>query len=126
MSDLSHTHDNPLNHAEAQLREICKSHARLDDAIDAGALNRMLVHIRNINASVCSSTRDHVNAAKRLSDFAATLGRMAGKSTSIDADLAARIGNVAATLRDAGADIADGTAMPRWAAPAGSAPSPTA
>lgn len=118
--------DNPLNHAEMQLREICATPARLDPAIDAGSLNRMLVHIRNINASVCTSTRDHVNAAKRLSDFAATLGRMASKSTSIDADLAARIDSVAATLRDAGADIADGTAMPRWASPSSSAPPPPA
>ena len=126
MSDTLQMRDNPLNHAEAQLREICESHAKVDDAIDAGSLNRMLVHIRNINASVCTSTRDHVNAAKRLSDFAATLGRMASKSTSIDSGLAARIENVAATLRDAGADIADGTAMPRWASPSSSAPPPPA
>lgn len=123
MDDVSGMRDNPLNHAEAQLREICATPARLDAAIDAGSLNRMLVHIRNINASVCSSTRDHVNAAKRLSDFAAALGRMASKS-SIDAELAARIEHVAATLRDAGADIANGTAMPGWASPSSSAPPP--
>jgi hypothetical protein len=117
MSDTTQIQQNPLDHAELQLREICESHAQFDDAIDTGSLNRMLVHIRNINASVSASTRDHVNAAKRLSDFATTLGRLATKSP-LDAELATRISNLAGTLRNAGAEIASGAAMPRWTAPA--------
>ena len=117
MSDTTQIQTNPLDHAEVQLREICESHAQFDEAIDTGSLNRMLVHIRNINASVSASTRDHVNAAKRLSDFATTLGRLATKSP-LEPELATRISNLAGTLRDAGAEIASGAAMPRWAPPA--------
>jgi hypothetical protein len=116
MSDTTQIQTNPLDHAEVQLREICESHSQFDEAIDTGSLNRMLVHIRNINASVSTSTRDHVNAAKRLSDFATTLGRLATKSP-LDAELATRISNLAGTLRDAGAEISSGAAMPRWTTP---------
>ncbi len=118
MSDTTQKLENPLDHAELQLREICESHAQFDEAIDTGSLNRMLVHIRNINASVTASTRDHVNAAKRLTDFSVTLGRIASKCSSLNAELATRIANLATTLRNASADIASGAAMPRWATPA--------
>jgi hypothetical protein len=114
MSDNTPTQENPLDLAEAQLREICESPEQFQEPIDTGSLNRMLVHIRNINASVCASTRDHVNAAKRLTDFSVTLGRLARKTPPIDAELATRITNLAKTLQDAGAEIADGVAMPRW------------
>ncbi len=117
MSDTTQIQENPLAHAELQLREICESHAQFDEAIDAGSLNRMLVHIRNINASVTTSTRDHVNAAKRLTDFSVTLGRLATKSSTLNADLSMRIANLAGMLRSAGAEISGGAAMPRWAAP---------
>jgi hypothetical protein len=117
MSDTTQIQENPLDHAEMQLREICESHAQFEETIDTGSLNRMLVHIRNINASVTASTRDHVNAAKRLSDFATTLGRLATKSSPLDAELASRITNLAGTLRNAGAEIASGSAMPRWTSP---------
>lgn len=116
MSDTTQIQNNPLDHAELQLREICESHAQFEEAIDAGSLNRMLVHIRNINASVSASTRDHVNAAKRLTDFSVTLSRLATKCSALNAELAMRISNLAGTLRDAGAEIASGAAMPRWAA----------
>jgi hypothetical protein len=118
MSDTTQIQENPLDHAELQLREICESHAQFEETIDTGSLNRMLVHIRNINASVSTSTRDHVNAAKRLTDFSVTLGRLANKSSPVDAELAMRIANLAGTLRNAGAEIAGGSAMPRWASPA--------
>jgi hypothetical protein len=117
MSDTTQIQENPLVHAELQLREICESHAQFDEAIDTGSLNRMLVHIRNINASVSASTRDHVNAAKRLTDFSVTLGRLATKSSALNAELAMRIATLAGTLRNAGAEIASGSAMPRWASP---------
>lgn len=117
MSDTTQIQENPLDHAELQLREICESHAQFEEAIDTGSLNRMLVHIRNINASVSTSTRDHVNAAKRLTDFSVTLGRLANKSSAANSELAMRITNLAGTLRNAGAEISDGASMPRWAAP---------
>jgi hypothetical protein len=88
MSDTTQIQENPLDHAELQLRAICESDAQYDEAIDTGSLNRMLVHIRNINASVSTSTRDHVNAAKRLTDFSVTLSRLASKLSSLNADLA--------------------------------------
>jgi hypothetical protein len=118
MSDNTQTPTNPLDHAEAQLREICESHAQLEEPIDTGSLKRMLVHIHNINASVCASTRDHVNAAKRLTDFSVTLGRLARKTPPIDQELAMRMTDLAKTLQTAGAEIADGVAMPRWTSPA--------
>lgn len=118
MSDTTQIQQNPLDHAETQLREICESHAQFEESIDAGSLNRMLVHIRNINASVSASTRDHVNAAKRLTDFSVTLGRLASKSSPVNAELSTRISDLAGTLRNAGAEIAGGASMPRWASPA--------
>jgi hypothetical protein len=95
-----------LNQAEAQLREICERRDQFATPIDSGSLGRMLVHIQNINRSISESTRDHVNAAKRLTDFAVTLGRMANRSTPTSEDLAVRMHALAENLRTAGAELA--------------------
>lgn len=95
-----------LEQAEAQLREICEQKAQFTTPIDTGSLGRMLVHIQNINRSISESTRDHVNAAKRLTDFAVTLGRMANRFTPNSEELAARIRSLAENLRTAGAELA--------------------
>jgi uncharacterized protein YukE len=105
MTDTTKT-VNALAQAEAQLREICERKDQFATPIDTGSLGRMLVHIQNINRSISESTRDHVNAAKRLTDFAVTLGRMANRSTPASEDLAARMQALAEILRTAGAELA--------------------
>jgi hypothetical protein len=107
---------NPLDRAAAELREICRENARLVSPFDAGSLARMLVHINNINQSVLASSRDHVNAAKRLGDFAVTLGRIARHVATENADLAQRVTNVANILQAAGVELANNDAIPQWPA----------
>jgi methyl-accepting chemotaxis protein len=95
-----------LEQAESQLRELCERRDQFATPIDTGSLGRMLVHIQNIHRSISESTRDHVNAAKRLTDFAVTLGRMATRFTPGSEELAARIQSLADLLRTAGAELA--------------------
>jgi hypothetical protein len=109
MTDTTNT-VNTLNQAEAQLREICDRRDQFATPIDTGSLGRMLVHIQNINRSISESTRDHINAAKRLTDFAVTLGRMANRSTPTSEDLALRMRTLAEILRSAGAELASASA----------------
>jgi hypothetical protein len=109
---------NPLDRAAAELRDICRDNALLAAPFDAGSLARMLVHIRNINQSVLASSRDHVNAAKRLGDFAVTLGRIAKHVATENGDLAQRVTNVAKILQAAGIELANNDAIPQWPAPA--------
>jgi methyl-accepting chemotaxis protein len=105
MTDTANT-VNALVTAEAQLREICDRRDQFATPIDTGSLGRMLVHIQNISRSISESTRDHVNASKRLTDFALTLGRMANRSTPASEDLAVRYRSLAEILRNAGAELA--------------------
>ena len=109
MTDTTNT-VRTLEQAEAQLREICELRDQFTTPIDTGSLGRMLVHIQNINRSISESTRDHVNAAKRLTDFAVTLGRMANRFTPTSEDLATRVRALAEILRTAGAEL--GSAEP--------------
>ncbi len=111
--DLRNT--NPLVEAESQLLEICERHAQFDAPIDTGSLGRMAVHIRNINRSVSESTRDHANAAKRLTDFSVTLGRLAKNSSPASEELAQRMKDLAETLRATGAELGQADSLPRWA-----------
>jgi methyl-accepting chemotaxis protein len=105
MTDMTNT-SRTLEQAESQLRELCERRDQLATPIDTGSLGRMLVHIQNIRRSISESTRDHVNAAKRLTDFAVTLGRMATRFAPGSEDLAARIQSLADLLRTAGAELA--------------------
>jgi hypothetical protein len=107
---------NPLVDAETQLLEICERHEQFHAPIDTGSLGRMAVHIRNINRSVSESTRDHANAAKRLTDFSVTLGRLAKNSSPASEELAQRMNNLAETLRTTGAELGQPDTVPRWAA----------
>ena len=109
MTDTTHT-VKTLEQAETQLREICERRDQFATPIDTGSLGRMLVHIQNINRSISESTRDHVNAAKRLTDFAVTLGRMANRFTPSSDDLTARVQALAEILRTAGAELASASA----------------
>jgi hypothetical protein len=108
--------DNPLDSAVDQLRNIIE-HELLESSIDAGSVKRMLVHITNINSSVVASTRDHLNATKRLKDFAFTLIRIARNAEPQDQELTARMARVAADLRAASDELARNDAVPNWHMP---------
>ena len=109
--------ENPLELAVIQLRDICRDQERLAEPFNAGSLSRILVHITNINRAVLASTQDHVNASKRLCDFAVTLDRIARHFAPQDGQLAQRMNNVAKTLKAAGVELADNDAVPGWEAP---------
>ena len=118
MTISTQTSENPLEHAASQLRDICREHEHHTAPFDAGSLARMLVHIANINHSVLMSTRDHVNASKRLHDFAVTLKRTARNIAPQDAALSKRLAGVAKVLQAAGDELASNDAVPGWQAPA--------
>ncbi len=118
MTHSTQTLENPLDHAATQLRDICRDHEHLTTPFDAGSLSRMLVHINNINHSVLASTRDHINASKRLNDFAQTLDRIARNLAPEDVELATRMTTVAKTLGAAGEELAKTDSVPNWQAPA--------
>jgi len=114
--------DNPLESAIVELQAIADDRDLFKSSIDAGSLRRMLVHLANINRSVLTSTQDHVNASKRLNDFAFTLTRMA-KSAELPNDvLTARMALVAAALRAASEELARSDAVPNWRTPAHATP----
>lgn len=117
MSATAPVQENPLASAAIQLRDICREHDHFTAPFDAASLERMLVHIDNINHSVVASTRDHVNASKRLRDFAATLERLARHFEAQDGNFALRVKNVARALDDAGEELASSDAIPAWRAP---------
>ena len=113
MSD-STTLDNPLASAINELNDICVDRELLKSSIDAGSVRRMLVDITNINSSVLASTQDHVNASKRLKDFALTLSRIAKHAELPNEVLATRMTSVAAELRAAGDELARSDSIPNW------------
>src|SRR5688572_20254455 len=117
MSISAPIHDNPLDFAVGQLRNICEGE-RLQSSIDAGSLRRMLVHITNINLSVLASTQDHVNATKRLNDFALSLARIAKNADPPDEALKARLPSVSENLRAASEELARSDGIPNWRTPA--------
>jgi len=101
----------PLDSVIVELREISGDHELLRSTVDAGSLRRMLVHLSNINLSVASSTRDHVNASKRLNDFAFTLTRMARHADLPNDLLTTRMAVIAAALRATSAELAEHAAQ---------------
>jgi len=109
---------NPLDSAIEELRSIPDDRELLKSSIDAGTLRRMLVHLSNINVSVLASTQDHVNASKRLNDFALTLTRMAKNSELPNDVLTSRMTLAATALRAASDELARSDAVPNWRTPA--------
>lgn len=105
---------NPLEAAAQQMRNLCRDWESLPPVLDHGSMGRMLVHIDNISRSVIASTQDHVNAAKRLNDFALIFARLARDSVPADEPLAARMTSVADSLRAASEELARADAVPRW------------
>jgi hypothetical protein len=117
MSVNTQTFDNPLTSAALDMGKISRDRELLTSTIDTGSVKRMLVHIGNINCSVLASTRDHVNASKRLNDFALTLARIARNSEPPNQELAVRMTSIAENLRSASQELAGANSIPNWPAP---------
>jgi soluble cytochrome b562 len=83
---------------------------------DAGTLERMLGHLHNIEKSVTASMEDHVNASKRLRDFAETLERMKERlTTAPHQEQVAQINSLITALRKASTELGASGAPPAWA-----------
>jgi hypothetical protein len=100
--------DNPLEAAASEIRSLCEEGEALPSWLDAGSVRRILLHVDNIGRSVAASMQDHVNAAKRLNDFAGTFGRFAKKSQPPDTALAMRLTSVSDNLRAASKELSRG------------------
>jgi hypothetical protein len=122
MSANTPTLVNPLDSAIIELRDISGDRELLNSTIDAGSLRRMLIHLSNINLSVLASTQDHVNASKRLNDFACTLIRIAKNAELPNDVLTTRMTRVADALRGASDELQRNDVVPNWPAPASVSP----
>ena len=69
-----------LEFAELRLRDVLDEEFRKDARSDAMSLDRILVHVVNMNEAISTAPETHVNVAKRLDDFAAMTARMAGRN----------------------------------------------
>src|SRR6186713_3217873 len=98
---------NPVEQARNLLRIIFKyEQARDPRGTDTGSLERMLGHLHNIEKSVTASMQDHVNASKRLRDFAETLERMKERlNTAPHQEYAMQINALIASLRKASSEL---------------------
>lgn len=108
---------NPLDAATSQMRNLSRDHESLPPSFNHGSLDRILVHIENISRSVTESTQDHVNAAKRLNDFALIFARLAKDSEPSNGALAERMTSVSDNLRSASEELSGADAIPKWRAP---------
>ena len=108
MQPYAPTAGSPLEAAAIQMRSLCDEAEALPPWFDAGSVRRILLHVDNIGRSVTASMQDHVNAAKRLNDFAGTFGRFARKSERSDEALAVRLTLVADSLRAASEELSHG------------------
>ena len=108
---------NPVETARNLLRVVFKhEQARDPRGSDAGTLERMLGHLHNIEKSVTASMEDHVNASKRLRDFAETLDRMKERlTTAPHQEQVAQINALVAALRKASTELGASGAPPAWA-----------
>jgi len=108
---------NPVEQARNLLRVIFKhEQARDPRGTDTGSLERMLGHLHNIEKSVTASMQDHVNASKRLRDFAETLERMKERlSTGTNQDQGNQLGALIVLLRKASTELGGTGAPPAWA-----------
>jgi len=97
--------DSSLSAAASQMRILCHDGATLPSGLDVGSVGRILIHVDNIGRSVTASTQDHVNAAKRLNDFAMLFARFAKNSDPADGALAGRLASVSDNLRTASAEL---------------------
>lgn len=89
-----------LQHAEQLLREVL-SHDFESASSDAKSLDRILLHLVNIQQAVTTSDENHANAAKRLGDFAVTASRISDRNPRS----AEQLNRLSETLRAAGFGI---------------------
>jgi soluble cytochrome b562 len=108
---------NPVEQARNLLRIVFKhEQARDPRGSDAGTLERMLGHLHNIEKSVTASMEDHVNASKRLRDFAETLERMKERlTTAPHQEQVSQINALITSLRKASTELGASGAPPAWA-----------
>ena len=108
---------NTLLRARTQLEAVLREHESSDPrGVDTGTLARMLVHMDNIAKSVSASRDDHVNASKRLSDFANTIERMARIAAQPGAPrTSSPMNDLVESLRAAGRELSNAGEPPSWA-----------
>jgi len=107
---------NPVEQARNLLRALYKAEqARDPRGTDTGSLERMLGHLHNIEKSVTASMQDHVNASKRLRDFAETLERMKDRLSGGPEEQGYQIGALIQLLRKASIELGSSGAPPAWA-----------
>lgn len=105
MSALANSFEDSLAAAASQMRNLCQTGPH-PSWFDAGSVGRILVHVDNIGRSVTTSMQDHVNAAKRLNDFAVIFARFA-KNSEPDGQLAVRLISVSDNLRTASTKLSE-------------------
>jgi hypothetical protein len=76
-----------LEFAELRLRDVLVEEFRQDSKADAMSLDRILVHVVNMNEAISTSPESHDNVAKRLDDFAGMTSRMATRNPTSAAKL---------------------------------------
>jgi hypothetical protein len=108
---------NPVEQARNLLRTIYKYEQTRDPrGSDTGSLERMLGHLHNIEKSVTTSMQDHVNASKRLRDFAETLERMKERLSGSPHEVQGnQIGALIVMLKKASTELGSSGAPPPWA-----------
>jgi hypothetical protein len=108
---------NTLQRARTQLQGVLRAHESNDPrGVDTGTLARMLVHMDNIAKSVSASRDDHVNASKRLNDFANTVERMARTAAQPGTPRPGDpMSELVETLRAAGRELSNAGSPPSWA-----------
>jgi hypothetical protein len=108
---------NTLLRARTQLEAVLREHESSDPrGVDTGTLARMLVHMDNIAKSVSASRDDHVNASKRLNDFANTIERMARIAAQPGAPRTSNpMNDLVESLRAAGRELSNAGEPPSWA-----------
>jgi hypothetical protein len=112
-TDDSNTLLRARNLLQTVLREQESSDPR---GVDTGTLARMLVHMDNIAKSVSASRDDHVNASKRLNDFANTIERMDRIATQPGAArVETKLSTLVTALRAAGRELSNAGEPPSWA-----------
>jgi hypothetical protein len=108
---------NTLQRARTQLQGVLRAHESNDPrGVDTGTLARMLVHMDNIAKSVSASRDDHVNASKRLNDFANTVERMARTAAQPGTPRPGDpMSELVETLRVAARELSNAGNPPSWA-----------
>jgi hypothetical protein len=68
-----------IHNAEETLREVLASGLREEASDSANSLERMLIHLVNMQRAIETTPASFSNVAKRLKDFSATASQMAAK-----------------------------------------------